>query len=58
VTEVKLYSDNRTSQKSNVAHRDKRHNALPFGLGDPGSILGRISTQGLKIIKEKVLPLH
>jgi hypothetical protein len=28
-------------------------------LGDPaGSILGRTSTQGLKITEEKVLPLH
>jgi hypothetical protein len=31
---------------------------LPFKLGDPGSILGPTSTQGLKIIEEKVLPLH
>ena len=31
---------------------------LPFKLGDPVSILGRTSTQGLKIIEEKVLPLH
>ena len=31
---------------------------LPFKLGAPGSILGRISTQGLKIIEEKELPLH
>ncbi len=34
------------------------HHALPFKLGDSGSILGRTSTQGLKIIEEKVLPLH
>jgi hypothetical protein len=32
--------------------------SLPFKLGDSGSILGRISTQGLKIIEEKELPLH
>jgi hypothetical protein len=32
--------------------------ALPFKLGDPGSILSRTSTQGLKIIEEKKLPLH
>jgi hypothetical protein len=33
---------------------------LPFKLGGPGSILGRISTQGLKTVIEeiKVLPLH
>jgi hypothetical protein len=31
---------------------------LPFKLGDSGSILARISTQGLKIIEEKELPLH
>ena len=31
---------------------------LPFKLGDPGSILGRTSTQGLKITEEKELPLH
>jgi hypothetical protein len=31
---------------------------LPFKLGDSGSILARTSTQGLKIIEEKVLPLH
>ena len=31
---------------------------LPFKLGEPGSILGRTSTQSLKIIEEKVLPLH
>ena len=28
---------------------------LPFKLGDPGSILGRTSTQGLKIIEENYL---
>ena len=28
---------------------------LPYKLGAPGSILGRTSTQGLKIIEEKVL---
>ena len=28
---------------------------LPYKLGDAGSILGRTSTQGLKIIEEKVL---
>jgi hypothetical protein len=28
---------------------------LPFKLGDTGSILDRTSTQGLKIIEEKVL---
>ena len=31
---------------------------LPFELGDPSSILGRTSTEGLKIIEEKELPLH
>jgi hypothetical protein len=31
---------------------------LPFKLGDLGSILGLASTQGLKIIEKKVLPLH
>jgi hypothetical protein len=31
---------------------------LPFKLGDSGSILARTSTQGLKIIEEKELPLH
>jgi hypothetical protein len=31
---------------------------LPFKLGEPGSILGWISTQGLKTIEEKELPLH
>ena len=31
---------------------------LPFKLGDPGSNLGRTSTQGLKITEEKELPLH
>jgi hypothetical protein len=31
---------------------------LPFKLGAPGSILGRTSTQGLKIIEEKELHLH
>jgi hypothetical protein len=39
----------------------KRNNivqSLPFKLGEPGSILGRISTQGLTIIEEKELPLH
>jgi hypothetical protein len=30
---------------------------LPFKLGEPGSILGWTSTQGLKIIEEKELPL-
>jgi hypothetical protein len=29
---------------------------LPFKLGDPDSILGPTSTQGLKIIEKKVLP--
>jgi hypothetical protein len=29
-----------------------------FKLGDPGSILGRTSTQGLKITEEKELPLY
>ena len=31
---------------------------LAFQAGDPGLILGRTSTQALKIIEEKVLPLH
>jgi hypothetical protein len=31
---------------------------LPFKLGDAGSIFGRTSTQGLKIIEERLLPLH
>ena len=31
---------------------------LPFKLGDSGSILGRTFAQDLKIIEEKVLPLH
>jgi hypothetical protein len=31
---------------------------LPFTLGDAGSIPGRMSTKGLKIIEEKELPLH
>jgi hypothetical protein len=31
---------------------------LAFQAGDPCSILGRTSTQGLKIIEKKELPLH
>jgi hypothetical protein len=31
---------------------------LPLKLGEPGSIFGRTSTQGLKIIEEKVLYLY
>ena len=31
---------------------------LPFKLEDSGSILGRTSTQDLKITEEKELPLH
>jgi hypothetical protein len=33
---------------------------LPFKLGDPGSMLGRTSTQGLQIIEEKdsAIPLQ
>jgi hypothetical protein len=31
---------------------------LPFKPGEPGSILCRATTQGLKIIEEKELPLH
>jgi hypothetical protein len=31
---------------------------LPFKLGEPGSIFGWTSTQGLKIIGEKELPLQ
>jgi hypothetical protein len=31
---------------------------LPSKLGDPGSFLGQTSTQGLKILEEKVLPLY
>jgi hypothetical protein len=31
---------------------------LPFKLGELGSILGQTSTQGLKLIEEKELPLH
>jgi hypothetical protein len=32
------------------------HHACLSSLGDSGSILGRISTRGLKIIEEKVVP--
>jgi hypothetical protein len=32
--------------------------SLAFKLGDSGSILGQTSTQGLKIIEKKELPLH
>jgi hypothetical protein len=31
---------------------------LPFKLVDPCSILGLASTQGIKIIEEKVVPLY
>ena len=44
--------------KCNYRPRKSWSPRLPLKLRDSGSILGRISTQGLEITEEKELPLH
>ena len=49
----------KTSENKTSVHSDKIPGiGFPFKLGEPGSILVRTSTQGLKITEKKELPSH